>query len=198
MVVSTFMKAFPEVYLFRNHFKTKGIPLALIGFKDNQLDWATVARRCDFEREQGRVLDPLCRHAEGVAMLFLGRCQRSQTDGGLRNTLGNVRLELSAARQLLTRNPAAYFSGNGSAWLTFIRNQLAGIRSEGVMPASLQPLPELGLLATRVEVAVEENHPAAKSLEAQFLLDLPHKLRSDTNADWSLWAGSATTPRLGR
>ena len=63
------------------------------------------------------------------------------------------------------------------------------------MPASLQPLPELGLLATRVEVAVEENHPAAKSLEAQFLRDLPHNLRSDTNADWSLWAASATIPR---
>jgi hypothetical protein len=129
-------------------------------------------------------------------MLYLGKCLRSESDRDLRNTLGNLRLELSAARQLLTRNPDAYFSGSGLIWLKFIRHQLADIQREGMMPESLRSLPELGFLATRVEVAAEANHPAAKSLEAQFLRELPRYLRSDTNADWSLWAGSATTSKL--
>jgi spermidine synthase len=44
-IAATFKAAFGTVHVFRNHFRTKSVPVALVGFKDGGLDWESVARQ---------------------------------------------------------------------------------------------------------------------------------------------------------
>jgi len=71
-IVASFRTVFPQAYLFRNHFKTGNLPLALFGFRDSTLYWNVVSQRCSAEPEAGRLRDPLCRHPEGLAILYFG------------------------------------------------------------------------------------------------------------------------------
>ena len=188
-IAATFKRAFGEVYLFRNHFKTKSVPVALVGFKEGKLNWDTVARRCEFERQKGRLRDPVCRHAQGLALLYLGTYVPDSNSEGLLNTLGNLRVELGAGRHLLAGSPADYFHGDGDLWLTFLQRQLAGLENSREMPETLRPFPKAGLLTSRLEVALEMADPSASALQQKLLAEIPASILSDSAADWSLWPG---------
>jgi hypothetical protein len=188
-IAFTFKRAFGDVHLFRNHFKTGTVPLALIGFKTGRLDWETVGRRCAAERQHGRLRDPLCRYPQGLALLYLGTYQPERHAAGALNTLGNVRVELNAGRHLLAGSPGDYFRGDSEPWLLFLQRQIEGIEHDPAMPGSLRPFPRAGLLATRWQIASEEGNPAASSLKQTLLTELPYAMLSDGAADWSFWAG---------
>ena len=187
IAAATFRRVFDHLYLFRNHFRLGSAPLGLLGFKDGQIDWGTVAERCAFERDQGQLNDPICRHPEGVAMLYLGEYVPEETRI---STLNNIRLELSAARQLVAENPENYLAPDGQVWLTFTQNRAAVAQLEQTMPDYLRALPQAGLLASQLEIARRDNAAAAVTLEHQLLSQLPRALTNDTSASWTLWPGS--------
>jgi hypothetical protein len=124
VIARTFQTVFSEVYLFRNHFKTKGIPLALIGFKNARLDWAIPARRCSIERSTGRITDPICRHPEGLAMLYLGQYSAKTPNMLPINTQDNLWIELDSGLRWITGRNLDYYNGAGDAWLSLLRNQV--------------------------------------------------------------------------
>lgn len=197
-IVSTFHTVFPRAFMFRNHFKTSNLPLALIGFKDAALDWNIVSRRCAMEREAGRLRDPLCRYPEGLAMLYFGALDGLQPSGPI-NTLGNLFVELDAGMNLVLPKPGQLYSfdNDGNPWPSFVKERMTSWAADASLPDQYRPLLETGFLVTRLEVASDAGHPAAASLEQKLRSQFPASVLSDTNADWSLWAGKpATMTRL--
>ena len=188
-IVMTFREAFGQVHLFRNHFKTRSVPTALVGFSTGQPDWEAVRRRCVAERQYGRLRDPVCRHPEGVAMLYLGTYEPDGSWDGRLNTLGNLRVELGAGRHLLAGSPGDYFHGDSDRWLTFLQRQVSGIDNSPAVPDSLRRLPGVGLRITQWEIATEHGNPTAPALRQELMSEIPDAIRSDSAADWSFWAG---------
>jgi spermidine synthase len=188
-IVATFKRAFGEVHLFRNHFKTASVPTALVGFKTGRLDWEVVRRRCLAERQHGRLRDPVCRHPQGVALLYLGTYEPEARFADRLNTLGNLRVELGAARHLLAGNPGDYFHGDSDLWLTFLQRQVAGIENDPAIPDSLRRVPKVGLRITRWEIANEQGNPSASTLQQELMSEIPDAILSDSEADWSFWGG---------
>ena len=188
-IVVTFQRAFGEVHLFRNHFKTRSVPMALVGFKGGGIDWEVVRRRCRAERQHGRLRDPVCRHPQGVALLYLGTYEPEARFADRLNTLGNLRVELGAGRHLLAGNPGDYFHGDSDLWLTFLQRQVAGIENHPAMPDSLRRFPKVGWRMTRWEIAKEQGNPSASTLQQELRSEIPDAILSDSAADWSFWAG---------
>ena len=116
---ATFGQVFPRAYLFRKHVR---LPLSGAwpswAFGTASLDWSTIRARCDAIRRSNEVLDPSVRHAEGVAMLYLGVIESSSWAGKATNTLSNMHVELAAGRNRVTGRPAAKYL-DGEKWLRF-------------------------------------------------------------------------------
>ena len=108
MIRDTFCRVFPRAYVFRGTFDCRYPVLAFVGFRDGMLDWSTIRARCDALRGASDVHDPLARHVEGLAMLYLGT---TQDGGGPVNTLSNMRVELAAGRDRVTRPALRVFVG---------------------------------------------------------------------------------------
>jgi hypothetical protein len=193
-IVASFRAVFPQAYLFRNHFKTSNLPLALIGFKNSTLDWNVVSQRCSAEREAGRLRDPLCRHPEGLAMLYFGVLDGSPPQGPM-NTLGNLFVELDAGMNLVVPKPGQLYSydDDGNPWPSFVKERMRSWATDTSVPEKYRPLLETGFLVTRLEVAIDAGHPAVPSLERELRLQFPASVLTDTNADWSVWAGKPTS-----
>jgi spermidine synthase len=190
MAAATFRKAFGHLYLFRTGFHAQALPLGLLGLREGTLDWWTVAGRCEFEARRGGLADPVCRHPEGVAMLYVGEYVPPPGAESRVSTLGNLRIELSASKQLVAGELANYFSGSEPPWLNFLRDQVAATESRNELPEPLRTYPRLGLLASRFELALETDDPSAQSLARELLRQAPTDLAADSQADWSLWPGN--------
>lgn len=192
VAAATFRKAFGHLYVFRTGFKTDRVPIGLLGFKRGAPDWTTVARRCESEARPGHLLDPVCRHPEGVAMLYLGEYTPPPESQNQFNTLGNLRIELSAGRQLVSGEEEAYYSCSRDPWRELAEGQLRLVASRKELPDSLLRYPEAGLLATAFEIAVESgDNNSARARARDFLAQMPASVRADSAADWSLWPGTA-------
>ncbi len=186
-VARTFRKAFGEAHLFRNDFHGRSLPLAMVGFKNAALDWNAVNRRCELEKAQGLLRDPLGRHVEGLALLYLGRYHDNASTEETLNTLDNLQVEARAGRHLLAGDPADYFAGAGELWSGFISNQVISLERDRGLPEGLRGLPRLGLAIARWQSAQEANAPNAQALKQDVLLALPGSVLRDDDADWSLW-----------
>ena len=90
-----------------------GLPLALVGFQGARLDWTVVAQRCAGELKRGQLSDPVCRHPEGVAMLYVGHYRPAMSAPIRINTLDNSWLELDAGQKWVLGRNSEYFSGAG-------------------------------------------------------------------------------------
>jgi spermidine synthase len=189
IIVATFQRVFDKVHLFRNHFKTGSSPLALVGFKQGQLSWDVVDRRCRAERLHGRLRDPVCRFPEGLALLYLGICKPKAVFVHQLNTLGNLRVELAAGRHMLVGTPSDYFHGISPRWLNFLERQVGGIETSPAIPDSLRRFPRTGLLATRCEIACQAVETSAPALLETLRSELPNAMLTDPAVDWSFWAG---------
>lgn len=190
VIARTFALVFPDTYLFRNHFKLRNLPLALIASKDGPLDWAVVGRRCSRERRRGFLTDPLCRHAEGVAMLYLGRYHASSASAVRINTLGNSWVELDAGRKWICGRTDEFFHAASNQWLEWTRTQLAHLNEEIGFPDELHAYPALGSLAAKWEQARESEDPNAQEIRARLAAGLPNTVLADPTADQSMWPGS--------
>ncbi len=192
IAAATFRKVFGHLYLFRAGFGTGSVPVGLVGFKSGSPDWSTVARRTDFERQAGRLVDPLCRHPEGVAMLYLGEFVPPSEYERQINTLNNLRLELSASRQVVLLDDGNHYSGARDPWLRLLDKQSAALAHQADLPAALRPYPRLGALATQFELAMEANDPGAQGIAQRLIDQIAPGIRTDAGANWALWPGSMT------
>ena len=189
LIAATFQQAFGEVYLFRDNFQNRSLPIALVGFREARLDWDVVARRCEIERNNGLLRDPLCRHPEGLAMLYLGTYTSVKDTEHRSNTLDNLRVELDAGRHLIAGNPADYFAGANDLWLGFIQAQLSKIESGHELPPALHSLPRVALSVSRWHAAREAGEPNSSELQREWSSALPSCISTDPTADRSLWPG---------
>lgn len=190
LIASTFSQAFEHFYLFRNHLKAGNIPLALIGIKNGELDWNVVRTRCEEERNFGKLRDPSMRNVEGIGMLYLGKMQKSAAKNPAVNTLMNMKLELDSSLHFVAGNPADCYSGTGENWLNLLQMLSQQMNYDPTIPNHIRTLSSLGLLASRLEVAIQMGHASTHVLEQQLREQFPQALSSDTNADWNFWMGT--------
>jgi len=192
VAAATFRRVFGHLYLFRAGFGTGSVPVGLVGFKSGSPDWSTVASRSESERRDGHLVDPLCRHPEGVAMLYLGEFVPLREFENQINTLNNLRIELSASRQVVLIDSGTHYSGSGDPWLRLLDQQSTALADQKDLPGWLRSYPKLGALATQFEIALGANDPSAKAIAQRLMDQIPLSIRSDPGADLALWPGSVT------
>ena len=194
VIFATFQTVFPRVHLFRNNLKTGSIPLGLIGFRDRELDWDIVSQRCLAERTQGRLGDPLVRHPEGLAMLYLGTVAGAPLGGEL-NTLANLRIEIGAGRELMVMRPGKYcsYEEDGNPWPGFLLQRVEHVHAEPSFPKAYRELPATGLTGTRLDLAARRGLAATNQLADELRRAFPKHLLSDSGSRWDLWAGEAAS-----
>lgn len=191
LIASTFRSVFPRTYVFRNHFRNRSLPVALVGFLDGDLDWTTVANRADALVSQNRVHDPLCRHVEGIAMLCLGTLDARDSVQPL-NGLGNMRLELAAGYNLILKGYTNFLTGTSQGWEELAGRQVADITNSQALPEPLRGLPAFGMLVEKFDEIAQQGHPATESYRRNILAGFPTSMLQDKGADWALWAGDVS------
>jgi len=210
VIAESVRQAFPTVHLFRSGFPLKRPALALVGFKDGGLDWDVAERRCEALRQAGQILDPTVRHAEAVAMLYLGTWppERRETAAPV-NTLRNLRIELSAGRERLTGDAGSKYLHDGR-WLDWVlKAQEASRRRPGVPvdrrigTKRLGDLMDLGYRISvweyeQSKVRKDEDRPAETDLPEVLRRRLPRPLVEDDQADWNRWPGRSPVARRQR
>jgi len=87
------------------------------------------------------------------------------------------------------------YDDDGNPWPSFVKDRMASWAADSSVPDKYRPLLETGFLVTRIEVASEAGHPAVSSLEQKLRSQFPACVLTDTNVDWSLWAGKQATLR---
>ncbi|MGB0579580.1 MAG: spermidine synthase, partial [Limisphaerales bacterium] len=186
VIANTFKEAFPKTHLFRLTFKTRHPGLALVGFKDSDLDWNIVAQRCAQVRADNRIGDPSMRHREGIAMLYFGRYE-TKKESPL-NTLDNLWIELDAARERLTGKPNAKYH-LGGLWLKWMQDfpRLFDRPTGGFNHVRMAGL---GFTISNWEQAILQKDQRAAAFESLLSTNLPPALMNDTNANWIHWPGT--------
>ena len=186
VIANTFSDSFPQTHLFRVTFETSKPGLALVGFKDSNLDWNVIARRCAEVRADNRIHDPSMRHRDGLAMLYLGAYQKSGETP--LNTLDNLWLELDAARERLTGNHTTKYL-TGERFLVWLRDHPFPVELDE-KSFSLKKRSEVGLNFSEWEKALRSrNRRKAESLESDLFLNFPPVFLRDRAADWKQWPG---------
>ncbi|HIQ21528.1 MAG TPA: spermidine synthase [Planctomycetes bacterium] len=207
MIQATFRQVFPSVYLFRNTFDCRYPALGLIAFRNGDLDWSVVRARCDEVRRNNDVLDPLVRHVEGVAMLYLGPLAPPGGTSAAVNTLSNMRLELAAGRERVSGKPGEKYI-YGETWLRFAYDW--GLRHLGTDGQPDRRLTELAWMGQRLsfwEAVRRYRGPLSPEdladipvVRKEIVEGFPKPIRGDDRADWRQWPGDAklVRPRLGQ
>jgi spermidine synthase len=180
-IVRTFREVFPDVYLLRGDFYTELPILGLVGGRGlDQCDWQRVEAACAKLRDEGRVTDPLVRHADGVAMMIIGPAP--EPSPGPLNTLANAWLEWDAARNILgMRTP--WFIGIPCA--EYVRDIQR--TSQPLLPLGLRPAHDAGQFFLTLEIAAKLNLAVLPQLKSQVLDHLSPSLRNDASAHWKQW-----------
>jgi spermidine synthase len=190
IIQSTFCEVFPEAHLFRYNFDDLNPALAIVGYRNPEqtLDWQAITDRCNRSRMSNEATDPLMRHVEGLAMLYLGSI-KVQEFGERKNRLSNMMLELSAS-EVQVSDDRGYFSGD--EWFKFVTRRQPKI----VLPESTRELPQVGNELTIVQVGLREL-PTLNTAQVNHLnrmiedlkAKLPATIRNDKDADWDKWPG---------
>lgn len=178
-VLGTFQSVFGEVWMFQGTYRSQAPSLALVGYAGAALDWKVIRARCDQERTMGGLRDPLLRHAEGVAALYLGRGDSGELPRK-DITLGNAWLELDAGRLLMMGGSDPPYL-RGHRWLAFLASRAL---HTGWGSGSPGPWPAAG-------VALSERTASSRGpldREAAHRLIAPAILE-DPGADWTRWSG---------
>ncbi len=68
-VLATLLQVFPEAHLFRLSFNSRMPVLAMVVFREGDLDWSGLKARCDQIRTADKISDIVIRHHEAIAML---------------------------------------------------------------------------------------------------------------------------------
>lgn len=180
-IARTFLAVFPNAIALRGDFYTDLPILGLMASPDPIApNWDEIERRCAALRIQNRTSDPLLRHSQGVAMLWLGSLPAPPP--GPTNTLANGWLEWDAGKNIIgLQNP--WFIGVPCA------EYFRGIHQAEIakFPEPWKPAHDAGQFFLTLEIATRLNLPSRANLESQVLLRLPTSLRTDRQADFKSW-----------
>ncbi|MDD5198242.1 MAG: hypothetical protein PHC88_00435 [Terrimicrobiaceae bacterium] len=179
-ILRTFRIVFPDAWIVRGDFYV-GMPIiGLVGGKTlEQVDWKRVAAACERVRATGKCLDPLLRHADGVAMYVVGSA--SEPPKGPVITLANSWIEWDAARNVIGLREK-WFAGLPLAeYLRSIQRA-----SSDRLPTGLRPALACADRCVALEVARAAGLPQAGEIEVQVVENLPAPLVADGGANWSL------------
>jgi len=187
-IARTFLSQFPGAFLLRGDFYPELPIVGLCAFADGRplhsLAWDRVEAACARLRSApGPMVDPLVRHAEGVAMCLAGDLPAPPP--GPLNTLGNAWLEWDAARNIVGLRSPWFIGVPAAEYLRDIVRQ-----TPNPLPERLRAAQDSGQYFLTLEVAQRAKAPVLANLRAQIRERLPAPLRADTGADWRLWPGS--------
>jgi hypothetical protein len=180
-IARTFREVFPEALLIRGDFYAEMPIVGLFGGRTtSSLDWDRIGEACLRLRIDGRCLDPLLRHAEGIAMCVIG--DLPDAGSGPVNTLANGWLEWNAGRNVVgLREP--WFTG--APYVSYVRST-HGIADEGI-PPRLRDAHRSGQMFLNAELLMAANLPEAGEYAALVRASLPASLRYDQAAVWRHW-----------
>lgn len=180
-ILRTFRDVFPTNILLRGDFYCELPIIGLLGGRDlSSIDWEGIAQITRLIVADGRIVDPLVRHPEGVAMMLLGPAP--DPGPGPVNTLANAWLEWDAARNILgLKSP--WFAGIPLA--EYVRDIQRASNSR--LPVELQSAHESGQFFSTLDVASKVNAASLNNLKSQFIDRIPAPLRDDPGANWKQW-----------
>jgi spermidine synthase len=196
IIVNSFHEVFPHSHWFVSTFRPETPALALVGFRDADLDWQTVERRTIEERQAGRILDPSVRHASGLALLHLGDQRGVRPYAGYPvHTLNNMIIEWQAGRERVTGDPTRkyIFGGRWVRWSQERRER--ALDSVGLAP-DVARLIRGGAMLTQLEWESRVRPRADPNLAAQAWDLIPADIRIDRDADWQRWPGRIAPARI--
>ena len=188
-IVATFAKAFPNTFLFMNHFRSDTPMLAMVGWNSDSIKsipWQTIQARCDNLRSNDSIRDPVLRHADGVAMLYLGKWEPGSRPIPI-VTLDNPALEFSASRERLSGPPGQkYF--RAVRWIEYCRaHRRNALKQADPDFQNRSALLELAGGLQELDYATLVKDKRAPSIAEQIRQQISSDIRSDTQADWSRW-----------
>lgn len=193
VVLDTFTTVFPKAHLFRLGFDS-GMPvLAIVGLKDDtqQIDWPGLPQRCRALRDAAKITDPVIRHHEGIAMLYLGPATADDQTPEQLNTLGNAWVELTAGKEFVTgRWHATDYFMNHSRWREFEGQRLRQHLQSPSDPERTR-WSRLGNQISRWNDIHSTPGPTAETLRKKIQTALPESFWTDRQIDkskWPLWA----------
>ena len=134
-------------------------------------------------------------HAEGLAMLYLGKPEAPSSAAVTINTLGNAWVELDAGRKWVLGRTREYHCAASERWLEWPQSQLTRLGNSGELPERLRPFSALGLVAAKWELAREMDQPNAPELWSRLAAAVPSAVLTDAAADWTLWPGYRPSDR---
>ncbi len=184
VILATFQQVFPNTFLVRGSFQASEPSLGLIGFRDGTIDWSGVAQRCEQVRQQGRILDPTLRHAEGILMQYLGRVRDDPDAFEQINTLDNVLIELDAGRKKIVAKPLIPYL-EWASWVVFESELQQRLDYSDDAPPDAQKWGALGRKLCELHLTLAQGSPRAVTLRAEIDASLPPSMLADSAADWS-------------
>ncbi len=191
LVMSTFQVVFPKAYLFEGKLELGAPVLAMVGYRDGDLNWQDVEQACDRERQLNRIKDPTVRHVEGLALLFRGGLEEKFVTTDI-NRLNNMELELQAGlHRILDSSGKNYLIGEKWAAQTVQRVAFAESYLEQQGISNLGTLPRQGRQISLLRNGLEGPEPGRSSILKRVFAMIPQMLRGDRDADWRKWAGPA-------
>lgn len=177
LIRASFGAVFGEHDLFTAGFEPHTPLVALVGHRGGALDWGTVRARAEAARAV--LTDPILRHAEGIALLHLGR--PGLPSGLTPNTLNNMRLELDAARRRIGGGQP-YVAG--AEWITLRAELINAGGNDGMAWDGGNPT-EAGERIARAALSIRSGARGPRTMRDW----LPPTLLYDPGADWRRWPG---------
>ena len=188
VVTATFLQVFPRAHLFRLGFDI-GMPvLAIVGIKDADLDWQGLEARCEELRNSRRIGDPVIRHPEGIAMLYLGAIRTADLAGQRVNTLGNAWVELNSAKDFVTDRWSGEYFMNNQRWLELVDKRVEKVDVQQPDSSQSAKWMRLGNQITRWCYLRDHQSSTSPNRLGTIIRDaLPHSMKNDPQIDRTAW-----------
>lgn len=188
-IARSFQKVFPEAFLVRGDFYSDVPALGLVGGRSlSRLDWSEIKQACAELQKCVDVVDPLVRHAQGVAMMIVGALP--EVPRGPLNTLANSWLEWDCSRNIVGLLQPWFVGVPEAQFLQSIHR-----RGQGSIPVDLRDAHEAGQFFLTLDIAAKLQLPELNNFIAQVPERLPMELRKDSKAVWKEWP-TRLKPRL--
>ena len=200
VLIHTLLQVFSTLELFSLEFDTETPVLALIGFRDSKLQWDHLGARCAHLRSKGVIVDPVLRHPEGLAMLYVGRLSTPVNAQSPINTLAHPRIELQAGLELVTGKWKQGTFLKGRRWLNISQLLKTQVSMTSSLHLDIEAYSKLGLTLTQWDLLCREEAAGAGPLGRKIYQNLPDVLKEDQGMDtdtWLGWSALLQPPPLG-
>lgn len=189
VILASFLQVFGEAEIWRVNLKTQFTAVGLFGFKGGQMSFAGLDEKCRRIRVEGRILDPPGRHAESIAMHYVGLIQQADARSDVLNTLENIWLELHCGLRHCLQD-GFDTSMTNAHWLAFEEELYRRTSANRDAAGELASWRSVGRKITRwyyEESRVSRNEQELRRLRADAQQSLPKSLSEDADADWTFW-----------